>query len=306
MSVDSSEIILSDDNALGDLPESTLLMHVIYATDSSHSWRFLRSFLINSGITALVLPLIGLKNPIFSSSLAVSFIVLPGKEFFIILGIAFLSQTKALIDRQRYLSALPALAVAILLTLISRPGLVLLETAALGLVYFWQRRYTHIFCASLLLLLVVAIFGASYAGRSLPGSGFEVEASIGIVQLLRDSTSGIFLIPTLERCLIYFSYLVFLPIAELYRLSSELPTVGVMPYDVFFLAASIEWVKWIRSSARRVDIAAYVLVSAFLVAISFSFLHTRYLFPILVVILILNPPVPIFHASSLSRKFKSA
>lgn len=285
ISVNAALLEFSDIAEWGNSEASTLLMHMIYGNDGSVVPGFIRTFLVNAGLMTIAVPLIGWRNPIFRSPLAFAFFVLPGKEFFLILGVGFLARAQTLAKLRHYALCIFMIVIAMFLVLLVRPGYILLGGLALALGHLWVEHRRAAFWFSLSVLYVSAIFGADYLGRSLPGGGgFEVESSIGVVSFLREYTAGIFWLQTTIRMFIYLGYLVFIPAEEIFRIGRELFTSGLMPYHIFLIAGMIEWYKWVILSANRVNIIGYAIVSAFLVAISFSFVHTRYLLPLLVLL----------------------
>ena len=115
----------------------TLLMHIIYNSDGSTIPGFVRAFLINAGLTAVSIPLIGWRNNIFRSPLAFSLFILPGKEFFLILGIGFLARAQQLVKLRSFIFGSFILLLGVLFTFLVRPGFILLECFSFYFWYLW-------------------------------------------------------------------------------------------------------------------------------------------------------------------------
>jgi hypothetical protein len=139
------------------------------------------------------------------------------------------------------------------------------------------------------IIFISSLFAADYLDRSLPDAGFDVESTIETVNVLREHTAGIFLLPTIVRFFIYAGYLFALPIAEIFRIIRELSNSGLMPYHIFLIAGILEWIKCTVFLKQNINFFAYVLISSFLIAVSYSFIHTRYLLPLMVLLIAFDP-----------------
>ena len=82
---DMSYLMDSEDGIFG-----TYAMHFIYGIHDSSNWAFDNAFMVNILILIFSLPFIGSNSVIFGSVLSISFLILPGKEFFLILSIGYM------------------------------------------------------------------------------------------------------------------------------------------------------------------------------------------------------------------------
>jgi hypothetical protein len=71
-----------------------------------------------------------------------------------------------------------------------------------------------------------------------------------------------------------------------------------MPYHVFLLGACAEWARHIVNPTYRNGAGVCVVISAFVVALTFSFVHTRYLLPFFLLLSLV--PAPLFRAPRVS------
>jgi len=286
ITVSPADIYISGDEGTF---QSTMLMHYLYNNNEFPvAPSFIGSFIINALITTVMLPLLGVSNPIFRSPLAFSFFVLPGKEFFIILAIAFFIKAHYLTRKEKYFSSILMCTFAVIITLSVRPGYLLLAGMAMFLnALLIKKKYSQIFFLSGV-FFSSAILIADYVDMSLPRGGFDEESSIQSVNFIREYTAGIFPFQTFIRFLIYLFYLLMLPLFEFYRFTNEVYKIGLMPYHVFLFGASIEWLLCVKKFPQNRLFFFYAVFSSLLVAISFAFVHTRYLLPLYLLFITIN------------------
>lgn len=267
----------------GDGIFGTYAMHFMYGIHDSSNWAFDNAFLVNILILIFSLPIIGLNSLIFGSALSISFLILPGKEFFLVLSIGYVSAFYNNWIVNKYSKAALSALIAILLIVLVRPGFLLLFSISGLLGYFWLSNKKVFFYSGLLTTLIFSVYVASLLGISEPSlsGGFDVESSIGAVNVIRDHTAGIYFDKILVRTFIYIGYLAFIPFIETYRLFNELITVGLYPYHVFLLAAVVEWVDCVILQ-KLTNILPIVFIASFAIASAYPFVHTRYLFPLFV------------------------
>lgn len=275
------------DSRFGQPEFSTRLMHAMYWTEGG--FPFIRAFALNAGLVVALTPLLGLANPILRSPLASCFLVLPGKEVFLVLAVGCLAAGH---DRGRPGAWVAALVCAAVLTAMSRAPLLLIVLAAVVLRDLWVARHRFLAGFAGLTTFALGVALLQLLGRSTPSGGFDVEATIGFAGVLRELTAGISPGPIFARTLIYIGYLLFLPAIEAARALYELLSVGLMPYHVFLLAAIVEWIRHAASADHRRGIVVCVVVTAYIVALTFPFIHTRYLLPIFLALSLV--PAPLF------------
>lgn len=296
VSIEARLLPFANEVRFGQSGMSTLLMHQIYASDFRLLSPFLKAFLINSTITAIIIPIIGWRNPIFQSPLAFALFVLPGKEFFLVIAVGFIARALNKNYAKSRMQTTILIFAALTLTFLARPAYVVIGGLVLILGSWWRNKKKLKFSILIsskkrvkfliLVLTLYLVFGSGVFFNDMDvGGGFEVEATIGIVNILRESTSGMSALNISMRLFIYILYLIFLPVIEIWRVGFELSINYFSPSHVLLIGASLEWIKQVFKGGDRWTLLGYAFISSFLVAIFFPFIHTRYMLPLLVALL---------------------
>lgn len=267
-------------------PPATVLMHSLYGNAQFAGHPFLTSFAKNVVILLALLPLVG-AHPLLASPLAMSFVWLPGKEALLVFGIMLLSAVRR--GGPRGAKRIVQILLAAAFIAVSRLPFLFV----FGLAYALERTLARRKLVAFALITGAAVAATLLLSDVLELSelmtvGLEQESSIAAFAELRTLTFGFTITGILLRAAIYFAYLAVLPLVEVFRLVIELPTTGLMPYHLYLLGATAQFATLSGGSALR-HRARTFLVTAVVIACAFSFVHTRYLLPVVLLLIALQP-----------------
>lgn len=267
---------LGDEDFLGIV--GTALMHYIYS-DLFFVSGFLGAFILNFSMLLLTYYFVGFDDRWLGHPLIFAFTVLPGKEFFVLLGgMVFIY---AVICKATVRGYVVKAAFGLALVALARPFFVplILITYCLSLGFVVSLRWLHfgLLCAA------VAVFLAAIRVFLFPVDAehpaLELNASIPGVTDFRGGTFGYSIGDVSARIFTYFVYLTFLPIAEFLRSGYDLIGRGLNPAHIYTFSACLQFFFWYVSSVRGVVIRCFV-VCAVLIGCVYPFIHTRYLLPL--------------------------
>lgn len=267
---------LDEEGFLGIL--GTALMHYIYS-DLFFVPGFLGAFLLNFSILCFIYFFVGFDERWLGHPLIFAFTVLPGKEFFVLLGgMVFIY---AVICKTAVKGYVARAAFGLVLVALARPFFVplILIIYCLSLRFVVGLRWLPFG----LLCLAVAVSLASVRIFLLPVDAehpaLELNASIPGVTDFRGGTFGYSVGDVSARIFTYFVYLTFLPIAEFLRSGYDLIGRGLNPAHVYTFSACLQFLFWYVSSVRGVIIRCFILCSV-IIGCVYPFIHTRYLLPL--------------------------
>jgi hypothetical protein len=258
----------------------TQAMHWLYG-ETGFSLGFLYAAFVNLFIFSVPLIFFRVRHDFVFFPLAFCFIVLPGKEFFLIAALIYLFSAK--------LGASPGewvlrVAFSLIFILTARPAFVLIFLLAW---YIWRQvgvaSAPKIFLYCLVLSVLVGV-GMSYLSPPDPDhSALQQDSTIEAIALVRNLTFGFDAFGVWSRALIYFLYMIFLPVLEVYRLFADL-SAGVNSPSQFYAVFSIVAFSMVLVKVGFPKYWRMCLISSFVIAATYPFLHTRYLLPVAVLL----------------------
>jgi hypothetical protein len=258
----------------------TNLMHLIYSSELIPCFPYLSAMIKNLIFIIFVFPLIK-KTDLVLSPLWWAFVVLPGKEAFIVIAIAlWLSITGS---KNNIWKDIIRIILGIGICSLSRPQYLALFLFIFVFIYFGyslpNKRKVGILLLFITLVIASLFWNLVGLANDYVPSGLEVESSFTAINNIRNATNGFDLFNILSRVIIYYSYLIFLPVFEIGRIIWELFDSELQAYHLYQIGAIIEILRqyWFTRSA---DKNMRLLLVCVLVAGAYSFVHTRYLLPL--------------------------
>lgn len=274
-----SDTGLEDGGGLG--MTGTQAMHNLYGSSDSAN-NFLSGGIINFAILSIFLAIAGIRRDLLFFPLSLGFLVLPGKEFFVIAAIIiFFSNCH---NKKPDLPYVIGLSASVTLLIIARPSYIPVLIISR---YFWSAIKEKPAAYTLLLLLSASVaLGAGVDLLSPPDpdhAALQMESSIEAISVIRGLTFGFEPENITFRSIIYTAYLLALPVFEIYRLYADVSADVNSPAQLYALGAIISFLIYLPRLGWG-KFWRMCCVAAFTISSTYPFLHTRYLLPIVVMI----------------------
>lgn len=262
-----------------DFVSATTLMHYLYGGLGAEGMPFLRAAIGHALLFVILVVAFRVENPVMKSPLFIAMMAIPSKEFFLLMAVLLIFPGKAGVVRRR--TWLLRLGLAVILIALVRLPYIALYFVAYLLAYVYRRKGWMEFTIMLLisamvLMILMGLVGFKDGVREIA----DQEATVGVVNSLRDYSFGFSPSAGVFRSVVYIAYLVFLPFAELIRAVGEVSVGNFYPAQPFLWAASFEWAIYVLWRSKGLAFVV-ILVAAVLVALVFPFIHTRYLLPLI-------------------------
>lgn len=258
----------------------TGFMHFFYGDSLVSGFPYLSSMIKNLMVVAILFPLIR-NSEVLLSPLWWAFIALPGKEAFIVLSIALFHSVVA----REYFKNFARLVLGVILCFLVRPQYLILFFIAFVFINNGFTKTTRRKVGFMLLLIsfvVSSVFWEYTLSGNYSSGGVDVESSLAVINEFRNLTMGYDVVNITIRSIVYFLYLVALPILEFARIIIEWSNseIGIQPYNLYQFGAIIELTRqyWVSGNSEK---SMRLIVVCVLIADAFSFIHTRYLLPLL-------------------------
>ncbi|WP_336942256.1 hypothetical protein [Vibrio cholerae] len=257
---------------------STYFIFKIYTLAQESSYPYFIAFIINSFIVLILFTSVSEEyfNRIYLTYVSVPFFYLPGKEFFLFFSVSLIGY--AMFCKPSKYRFYLCMLLALISILLARYQFALVFIA---LNYICKSNFDSNkfkgFIISLIVFLVLASLMTIYKGGADELSSLYTESSIPYAKEIRLYTSGYSMVSSAMRFFIYLIYGFFSPIVEtirLFRMDTVSPAI-LISFSSIFMAY-----YFLKDFGLKVYIIALISASIVLAPI-FSFIHTRYLLPLM-------------------------
>jgi hypothetical protein len=259
------------------LSYGTSFMHIFYGTIKIEGLEFASAYLKNLVIFMASCGILKSAIRYIQFPLMLAFIILPGKEFFIVMGALYFVYA---MQSRNWPQLLFLLAISIAFIAISRPAFVILMPMSY---IFWmlisQRRYWVFAALVISIAASTSILARALGIEELVQKLAEAGSSIESAQAIKTFTFGYNVQAIFGRIIIYIGYLFAAPLIEIFRICKEVVTIGIFPFHLYMISLVAQVLLFEKS--RPFQFLCACIVAAAAIAIIHPFIHTRYLLPII-------------------------